>query len=186
MPLKDPNMAMPHLLQQPRSPRVGGYPALVEAYPEEAKLLIQVGLRPTLSHLRVLRVFNSDRKRWLDGEGTYRVLLKEDVSTSLPSVYRSLRKLERHDVLLRKWSNGVTGGKASYILNDIDTGKPRYDVICRYCGMTSPLQDAALVEHIRQFTMSDEHICDQHPATLQVTCTRCDHARHRQRPAIIG
>lgn len=175
----------PHTLPHPRPQTDSSFPTAVEAYPEEASRLVNADLRPTLSHLRVLRVFLSDRRRWLDGEGTYRLLLTEHVSTSLPSVYRSLRKLERHDVLLRKWSNGVTGGKASYILNEIDTGRPRYDVICRYCGMTSPLQDAALVEHIRRFATNDEKICVYHPATLQVTCARCDQARHRRRPPMI-
>lgn len=155
---------------------------LEQTYPQETRLMLLAGLRPTISHARVLQLFLADRQRWFDGEGIYRLLLGAHISTSLPSVYRSLKKLECHDLLLRKWGNGITGGKAFYILADSNTGQPRYDVICRYCGMTLPLQDNALVEHIRQFAIRNGQVCQHHSASIQMTCTRCDETRAHHRP----
>jgi len=132
--------------------------------------LRQAGLKTTLPRLKVLSILESSKVRHLSAEDVYRVLLEEDASIGLATVYRVLTQFEDAGLVIR---HNFEGERSVFELNDED----HHDhMVCVQCSSVTEFIDPRIEE--LQEKVADKHafIIQDHSLTLFGLCERCSRA----------
>lgn len=139
------------------------------------------GLRSTSTRLSILKLLEADPQRWIEGETVFRELAASRTVISMATVYRVLKDLDHHGVLLREWRIGVNGRKAVYKLG-LDNSQNCEDIIvCRQCGVSVPVNDAALLhKHLRKLAIEHGFVLTEQHVTIHMICDQCIKVRERK------
>ncbi len=129
--------------------------------------LKQAGLKTTLPRLKVLSIMESSQVRHLSAEDVYKVLLEEDESIGLATVYRVLTQFEDAGLVIR---HNFEGERAVFELNDED----HHDhMVCVECGSVTEFIDPRIEELQEKVARSHRFNIQDHALTLYGVCTHC-------------
>ncbi len=129
--------------------------------------LRQAGLKTTLPRLKVLSILESSKVRHMSAEDVYKILLSEDESIGLATVYRVLTQFEDAGLVIR---HNFEGDRAVFELND----EGHHDhMVCVTCGSVIEFIDPRIEE--LQEKVADDHGfgIQDHSLTLYGVCKRC-------------
>ncbi|MGI9316632.1 MAG: ferric iron uptake transcriptional regulator [bacterium] len=129
--------------------------------------LRQVGLKNTLPRLKVLSILESSKVRHMSAEDVYKILLAEDESIGLATVYRVLTQFEDAGLVIR---HNFEGDRAVFELND----EGHHDhMVCVSCGSVIEFIDQRIEE--LQEKVADDHdfSIQDHSLTLYGICKKC-------------
>lgn len=129
--------------------------------------LRQAGLKTTLPRLKVLSILESSKVRHMSAEDVYKLLLSEDESIGLATVYRVLTQFEDAGLVIR---HNFEGDRAVFELND----EGHHDhMVCMTCGSVIEFIDQR-IEELQEKVASDHGFDIQdHSMTLYGICKRC-------------
>lgn len=129
--------------------------------------LRQAGLKTTLPRLKVLSILESSQIRHMSAEDVYKILLAEDESIGLATVYRVLTQFEDAGLVIR---HNFEGDRAVFELND----EGHHDhMVCVACGNVIEFIDPR-IEELQEKVASDHNFDIQdHSLTLYGVCERC-------------
>lgn len=129
--------------------------------------LRQAGLKTTLPRLKVLSILESSKIRHMSAEDVYKILLSEDESIGLATVYRVLTQFEDAGLVIR---HNFEGDRAVFELND----EGHHDhMVCISCGSVIEFIDQR-IEELQEKVASDHGFDIQdHSMTLYGICKRC-------------
>lgn len=130
-------------------------------------------LRPTSARVCTLQVLDGVPQRRLSAEAIYQELLAMEVAISLGSVYRALKELEQHGLLLREWEFGAFNRVTTYMIRPDVATDAACRLQCRCCGHAVTLHDPELHQHLSR--VARLHGMDLGPSavTATVTCGAC-------------
>ncbi|MGR3985188.1 MAG: ferric iron uptake transcriptional regulator [Gammaproteobacteria bacterium] len=129
--------------------------------------LKQAGLKTTRPRLKVLSVLENSEVRHMAAEDVYKILLEENQSIGLATVYRVLTQLEDAGLVIR---NKFEGGGAVFELND----ESHHDhMVCISCGAVAEFFDERIESQQEKVAREQGFIIHDHALTLYGTCKIC-------------
>ncbi len=133
--------------------------------------LRQAGLKTTLPRLKVLGILESTTIRHLSAEDVYKVLLEEDESIGLATVYRVLTQFEDAGLVIR---HNFEGERAVFELNDED----HHDhMVCVECGSVTEFIDPRIEELQEKVATTHKFTIQDHSLTLYGLCKQCNNKK---------
>lgn len=134
--------------------------------------LRQARLRPTSARVCLLQILLTVPQPKLGAETIFQHLLSAGVSISLGTIYRVLKELEEHGLLMREWQANAAGNKSLYLIRPDVDAVPPCQLVCDVCQCRVAVQDAELnqqiarVAAVQRWTTGDA-------VTLQLRCAAC-------------
>ncbi|MGB5709179.1 MAG: ferric iron uptake transcriptional regulator [Arenicellales bacterium] len=129
--------------------------------------LRQAGLKTTLPRLKVLSILESSKVRHMSAEDVYKILLGEDESIGLATVYRVLTQFEDAGLVIR---HNFEGDRAVFELNDED----HHDhMVCVSCGSVIEFIDQRIEELQDKVARDHDFGIQDHSLTLYGVCKKC-------------
>ena len=129
--------------------------------------LKQAGLKTTLPRLKVLAILENSEIRHMSAEDVYRILLEEEDSIGLATVYRVLTQFEEAGLVIR---HNFEGDRAVFELNDAD----HHDhMVCMECGSVIEFLDERIEELQEKVAREHKFFIQDHALTLYGLCKRC-------------
>lgn len=129
--------------------------------------LRQAGLKTTLPRLKVLSILESSKVRHMSAEDVYKILLGEDESIGLATVYRVLTQFEDAGLVIR---HNFEGDRAVFELNDED----HHDhMVCVSCGSVIEFIDQRIEELQDKVARDHDFAIQDHSLTLYGICKKC-------------
>ncbi len=129
--------------------------------------LRQAGLKTTLPRLKVLSILESSKVRHMSAEDVYKILLGEDESIGLATVYRVLTQFEDAGLVIR---HNFEGDRAVFELNDED----HHDhMVCVSCGGVIEFIDQRIEELQDKVAHDHDFGIQDHSLTLYGICKKC-------------
>ena len=137
--------------------------------------LREVGLRPTAARVGILQVLDACRPRRIDADTVLRDLQVQGMYSSLATVYRVLKDLVDHDLLLQEWRDGLNGGKAVYGILPPEKTKtrPGLRIVCECCGCATQIADPSLQDRLCQSALRGGLRLAERPLSILGTCAQC-------------
>lgn len=129
--------------------------------------LKNLGLKATTPRLKILEIFQTNRKRHLNAEDIYRILLSEHLDIGLATVYRVLTQFEQAGLLVR---NNFESGKAIFELNE---GSHHDHLVCLACGQVEEFFDAAIERRQQAIAEARGFKLQNHALALYGICAAC-------------
>ncbi|MEM7194723.1 MAG: ferric iron uptake transcriptional regulator [Pseudomonadota bacterium] len=129
--------------------------------------LKQAGLKTTLPRLKVLSILERSEVRHMSAEDVYRILLEEEDTIGLATVYRVLTQFEAAGLVIR---HNFEGDRAVFELND----EGDHDhMVCMECGNVTEFYDERMDELQEQVARDNEFRLQDHSLTLYGICSNC-------------
>ena len=129
--------------------------------------LRQAGLKTTVPRLKVLNILESNRDRHLSAEDVYKILLADDETIGLATVYRVLTQFESAGLVLR---HNFEGERAVFELNDQD----HHDhMVCIDCGRVIEFYDKTIERQQKLIASKHGFEIKDHALYLYGTCKEC-------------
>lgn len=129
--------------------------------------LRQAGLKTTLPRLKVLSILETSKVRHMSAEDVYKILLGEDESIGLATVYRVLTQFEDAGLVIR---HNFEGDRAVFELNDED----HHDhMVCVSCGSVIEFIDQRIEELQDKVARDHDFGIQDHSLTLYGICKKC-------------
>ena len=130
--------------------------------------LKQAGLKTTFPRLKILTIMENSAVRHLSAEDVYRVLLDEQESIGLATVYRVLTQFEDAGLVIR---HHFEGERSVFELNDED----HHDhMVCIECGSVTEFLNKRIESLQEKVAEENGFIIQDHSLTLYGTCKLCD------------
>ena len=129
--------------------------------------LKQAGLKSTLPRLRILSILENSDVRHMAAEDVYKILLEDEQSTGLATIYRVLTQFVDAGLVIR---HNFEGERAVFELND----EAHHDhMICVECGSVTEFIDKRI--EVRQDKVAVEHgfTIQDHALILYGRCKNC-------------
>ena len=131
------------------------------------------GLRPTDARVGILRVLDAYGDL-LYADAIFLALDQSSSGIGLGTVYRALKLLERHGLVLREWGEDTgKDRKAMYRSKIAGEGERAVRLMCVTCEHYFVLADANLHDHILRAAAKQGLQLQGQPLTLQLTGFRC-------------
>ncbi|GBL44672.1 ferric uptake regulation protein FUR [Sulfuriferula multivorans] len=133
--------------------------------------LKSIGLKATLPRLKILDLFESSKKRHLNAEEVYRLLIAEDIDIGLATVYRVLTQFEQAGLLIR---HHFDSDKAVYELN---SGGHHDHLVCIQCGRVEEFFDEEIERRQKKVAAQRGFAIHDHSLHIYADCTKnaCPH-----------
>ncbi len=133
--------------------------------------LKNIGLKATLPRLKILDLFESSKKRHLNAEEVYRLLIAEDIDIGLATVYRVLTQFEQAGLLIR---HHFDSDKAVYELN---SGGHHDHLVCIQCGRVEEFFDEEIERRQKKVAAQRGFTIHDHSLHIYADCTKnaCPH-----------
>ncbi len=133
--------------------------------------LKSIGLKATLPRLKILNLFESSKKRHLNAEEVYRLLIAEDIDIGLATVYRVLTQFEQAGLLIR---HHFDSDKAVYELN---SGGHHDHLVCIQCGRVEEFFDEEIERRQKKVAAQRGFAIHDHSLHIYADCTKnaCPH-----------
>ena len=133
--------------------------------------LKSIGLKATLPRLKILNLFESSKKRHLNAEEVYRLLIAEDIDIGLATVYRVLTQFEQAGLLIR---HHFDSDKAVYELN---SGGHHDHLVCIKCGRVEEFFDEEIERRQKKVAAQRGFAIHDHSLHIYADCTKnaCPH-----------
>ncbi len=133
--------------------------------------LKSIGLKATLPRLKILDLFESSKKRHLNAEEVYRLLIAEDIDIGLATVYRVLTQFEQAGLLIR---HHFDSDKAVYELN---SGGHHDHLVCIQCGRVEEFFDEEIERRQKKVAAQRGFTIHDHSLHIYADCTKnaCPH-----------
>ena len=129
--------------------------------------LKQAGLKTTVPRLKVLSILENNRGRHLGAEDVYKILLNEDETIGLATVYRVLTQFESAGLVLR---HNFEGERAVFELNDDD----HHDhMVCVECGTVIEFYDKTIEKQQELIARQHGFKIKDHALYLYGICKAC-------------
>lgn len=129
--------------------------------------LKQAGLKTTRPRLKVLAVLENSKVRHMAAEDVYKILLAQNQSIGLATVYRVLTQLEDAGLVIR---NKFEGGGAVFELND----ESHHDhMVCVSCGDVAEFFDERIEAQQEKIARRRGFVIHDHALTLYGKCKNC-------------
>lgn len=135
--------------------------------------LLQARLRPTPARLAMLSLFDQPEQPQLDAETLYRRLAAEGHRASLGTIYRILKELENHQLVVRDIDQQ---GRAWYMAWPSDTASQHMvHMICRESGLALHLNAPELHQWVADILAHEGWRLGLSPLTIQVNAQPSNH-----------
>lgn len=129
--------------------------------------LKQAGLKTTRPRLKVLSVLQNSAVRHMAAEEVYKILLQDDESIGLGTVYRVLTQLEGAGLVIR---HNFEGERAVFELND----ESHHDhMVCIACGGVTEFYDQRIEERQEKVARAHGFVIHDHALTFYGKCKNC-------------
>ncbi|MDN2712103.1 MULTISPECIES: Fur family transcriptional regulator [unclassified Janthinobacterium] len=130
-------------------------------------------LRPTSARVCILQVLAGTQRQAMNAEGIYQQLLHMGIAVSLGTIYRVLKEMEQAGLLLREREASASGNKARYLIKPEHVEADSCYLVCRVCERSVLVQDAPLVEQLRQAAVSHGMEIGANVVSVQMRCSHC-------------
>ena len=134
------------------------------------KRLSAAGVRPTVACIAVLQVLEAVAPKRLDVDTLFQALLERGTNIKRVTIYRALKKLADHGLLMHEWRNGISGPKAVYGL--LSPGASA-EITCRHCGSAVAVGDASLYSQLQRLALEQGLDLATEPMTILAMCKQC-------------
>ena len=135
--------------------------------PDRHSTLTQAGLKTTRPRLRVLSVLENSAVRHMAAEDVYKILLGDEESIGLGTVYRVLTQLEGAGLVIR---HNFEGERAVFELND----ESHHDhMVCIACGGVTEFYDQRIEEQQEKVARAHGFVIHDHALTFYGKCKNC-------------
>ncbi|PHV50238.1 hypothetical protein CSQ91_03355 [Janthinobacterium sp. BJB301] len=132
-----------------------------------------VRLRPTSARICILQVLAGTQRQAMNAESIYQQLLHIGIAVSLGTIYRVLKEMELAGLLLREREASASGNKARYLIKPDQVETDSCYLVCRVCERSVLVQDAALVEQLRQTVVAHGMDIGANVISVQMRCSQC-------------
>ncbi len=131
--------------------------------------LKQVGLKTTLPRLKVLELLEKNKRQHVSAEDVYRLMLENNESVGLATIYRVLTQFETAGLVLRH----NFGDRAVFELANTD----HHDhMVCVACNTITEFHDNTIEEQQKQIAEKHGFQLKNHALTLYGKCAKCAQA----------
>ena len=130
-------------------------------------------LRPTSARVCVLQVLAGTSRQAMNAEGIYQQLLRIGIAVSLGTIYRVLKEMELAGLLLREREASASGNKGRYLIKPERVEADSCYLVCRVCERSVLVQDAPLVEQLRQAAALHGMEIGANVLSVQMRCSQC-------------
>jgi Fur family ferric uptake transcriptional regulator len=131
------------------------------------------GLRPTLGRIAILQILAATHPGWVDAETVIRELYARGMQLSQGTVYRTLKELLAHDMLVHELRSSHSGGKVFYGFRPPGGADDGSRIVCQQCGGTVAIGERSLQDQLRQLARRQGLGLSTQPLTVLGTCLRC-------------
>lgn len=129
--------------------------------------LRQAGLKTTVPRLKVLSILENNRGKHLGAEDVYKILLAEDETIGLATVYRVLTQFESAGLVLR---HNFEGERAVFELNDDE----HHDhMVCVECDTVIEFYDKTIEKQQELIAKKHSFQIKDHALYLYGVCKNC-------------
>lgn len=132
-----------------------------------------VRLRPTSARICILQVLAGTQRQAMNADSIYQQLLHIGMSVSQGTIYRVLKEMEGAGLLLREREASASGNKARYLIKPDQVEADSCYLVCRVCERSVLVQDAPLVEQLRQAAAIYGMEIGAHVISVQMRCSHC-------------
>ncbi|UQV44502.1 transcriptional repressor [Janthinobacterium lividum] len=132
-----------------------------------------VRLRPTSARICILQVLAATQRQAMNAEGIYQQLLRIGIAVSLGTIYRVLKEMQQAGLLLREREASASGNKARYLIKPERVAADSCYLVCRVCERSVLVQDAPLLEHLRQAAALHGMEIGANVLSVQMRCSQC-------------
>ena len=132
-----------------------------------------VRLRPTSARICILQVLAATHRQAMNAEGIYQQLLRIGIAVSLGTIYRVLKELEQAGLLLREREASASGNKVRYLIKPERVAADSCYLVCRVCERSVLVQDAPLLEQLRQTAALHGMEIGANVLSVQMRCSQC-------------
>ncbi|MDN2714777.1 transcriptional repressor [Janthinobacterium sp. SUN120] len=132
-----------------------------------------VRLRPTSARICILQVLAGTQRQAMNAESIYQQLLHIGIAVSLGTIYRVLKEMELAGLLLREREASASGNKARYLIKPDQVETDSCYLVCRVCERSVLVQDAPLVEQLRQVALAHGMDIGANVISVQMRCSQC-------------
>ncbi|MCM2568355.1 MULTISPECIES: Fur family transcriptional regulator [Janthinobacterium] len=132
-----------------------------------------VRLRPTSARICILQVLAGTQRQAMNAESIYQQLLHIGIAVSLGTIYRVLKEMELAGLLLREREASASGNKARYLIKPDQVETDSCYLVCRVCERSVLVQDAPLVEQLRQAALAHGMDIGANVISVQMRCSQC-------------
>ncbi|QKY08513.1 Fur family transcriptional regulator [Janthinobacterium lividum] len=132
-----------------------------------------VRLRPTSARICILQVLAGTQRQAMNAESIYQQLLHIGIAVSLGTIYRVLKEMELAGLLLREREASASGNKARYLIKPDQVETDSCYLVCRVCERSVLVQDAPLVEQLRQTALAHGMDIGANVISVQMRCSQC-------------
>jgi Fe2+ or Zn2+ uptake regulation protein len=131
--------------------------------------LLKAKLRPTPARLALLALLGQPEQPQLDADSIYQQLAAQDRRASLGTVYRVLKELEQHQLVIRDIDHQ---GRAWYMVWPSDApGQHMVHLICRENGLAFHLVDPTLHHWVSEVLARQGWRLGLSPLTIQLSAS---------------
>lgn len=146
----------------------GGVEAAAADATDWRQRLVQARLRPTRARVAVLALLGQAGAGRMNAEAIYQKLGAQERRASLGTVYRILKELERHRLVMRDFDQD---GRAWYMNWPAVAPAHLIHIVCRDGGQTLRLSDAALHRRVAELLAAQGWQLGEGPLMLQLSAT---------------
>nr|WP_314634915.1 transcriptional repressor [uncultured Janthinobacterium sp.] len=132
-----------------------------------------VRLRPTSARICILQVLAGTQRQAMNAESIYQQLQHIGIAVSLGTIYRVLKEMEGAGLLLREREASASGNKARYLIKPDHVEADSCYLVCRVCERSVLVQDAPLVDHLRQAAAAHGMAIGANVISVQMRCGHC-------------
>lgn len=128
--------------------------------------LKQVGLKTTLPRLKVLKLLEQNKGQHLSAEDVYRIMLEQNESVGLTTIYRVLTQFEAAGLVLRHHF----GEHSVFELADTD----HHDhMVCVACQDIIEFHDDTIEQRQQRIAEKHHFQIEDHSLILYGKCSKC-------------
>ncbi len=128
--------------------------------------LKQVGLKTTLPRLKVLELLEKNNIQHVSAEDVYRLMLENNESVGLATIYRVLTQFESAGLVLRH----NFGDRAVFELTNTD----HHDhMVCVECNTITEFHDCTIEKQQQQIADKHDFQIEDHALILYGRCANC-------------
>ncbi|MEA3290857.1 MAG: ferric iron uptake transcriptional regulator [Pseudomonadota bacterium] len=129
--------------------------------------LRQAGLKTTVPRLKVLSILENNTDKHLGAEDVYKILLAEDETIGLATVYRVLTQFESAGLVLR---HNFEGERAVF---ELDNNDHHDHMVCVDCGTVIEFYDKTIEKQQELIAKKHGFQIEDHALYLYGVCKNC-------------
>jgi len=129
--------------------------------------LKDLGLKITKPRMKILKAFETSKKRHLSADSVFEILVKSGEDVPLATIYRVLNQFESAGIIKRLNFN------QDQFLYELDDGQHHDHLICVKCGCVEEFFDDLIEQRQEEIAKEKGSDIVDHSLCIYVTCIKC-------------